>query len=34
VLDSYLEKASESLNDVFGTATLPDDLPPSAIPRQ
>jgi hypothetical protein len=32
VVARYLEQANESLRRVFGTATLPDNVPPSAIP--
>ena len=31
ILSRYLEMANETLRKVFGTATLPEDLPPSAI---
>jgi len=31
ILSRYLEEANESLRRVFGTATLPENLPPSAL---
>ena len=31
IVSRYLEQANESLRKVFGTATLPDNVPPSAV---
>ena len=31
IVSGYLEQANESLRRIFGTATLPDNLPPSAV---
>jgi hypothetical protein len=31
IVSRYLEQANESLRRVFGTATLPDNVPPSAV---
>jgi hypothetical protein len=31
ILSRYLEEANESLRRAFGTATLPENLPPSAL---
>ena len=31
VLDAYVKEANESLRSVFGTATLPEHIPPSAL---
>src|SRR6185503_3335526 len=31
LLDSYIKEANESLRTVFGTAVLPEHVPPSAV---
>jgi hypothetical protein len=31
IVSRYLEEANESLRRVFGTATLPENVPPSAV---
>ena len=31
ILSEYLEQANEALRRVFGTAALPENLPPSAV---
>lgn len=33
LLDAYLAEANEALRATFGTAALPDDVRPSAVPR-